>query len=355
MIRTRQLVALSLSLALLPLALARSAGAADPPAPPPDLPAPAPSPAPSPLPPPVPTPPPAPPPVPEPRPAPTPTPPPAPPPAGLPDVPPAPPPLPGPPASPEPGLLPPAPPPAPLPTYAPTPPPAPPPPSVPAPPPPVALPPPPPPPSVPVAPLPPPPPPEVVAPRPPVAAPPPPVAPVEPEEKSHMRLRGGFSVNGGLVHTPDGNGPAFGLAGRLGIQINQYLGLYYQNTPLVTFAPAKQAQSVSFHAGFADYNTILASLTVLDVFEFAVGPSIDYAKYADCSAGVTGFKPTSGCESGSSVAFGGHGRVSFDFGGLFDNGKERRSGFQISADIHPLLLSDLSAFSATLGLGSEWY
>ena len=192
------------------------------------------------------------------------------------------------------------------------------------------------------------------APKPAVATPPPGEKP-EPEEKSVMRVRGGFSVNGGLVHTPDGNGPAFGLAGRLGVQFNSYFGLYYQNTPLVTFAPTSGAQSAGFHAGFADYNTILASLTLLDVLEIAAGPSVDYAKYADCSAGVSGFTPSAGCESGSSVALGGHGRVSFDFGGIFDNGKERRSGFQISADIHPLLLSDLSAFSATLGLGSEWY
>jgi hypothetical protein len=178
---------------------------------------------------------------------------------------------------------------------------------------------------------------------------------VEPEEKSEMRLRGGFSLNGGLVHTPDGNGPAFGLAGRLGVQFNSYLGLYYQNTPLVTFAPSQAGTSVSFHAGFADYNTVLASLTLLDIVELAVGPSVDYAKYADCSAGVTGFVPTSGCQSGSSVALGGHARVAIHFGGIFASGKGRRSGFMVNADIHPLLLSDLSAFSATLGLGAEWY
>jgi len=178
--------------------------------------------------------------------------------------------------------------------------------------------------------------------------------PPKPEEKSEIRVRGGFSVNGGLVHTPDGNGPAFGLAARLGVQFNQFLGLYYQNTPLVTFAPVRGAQSAGFHAGFADYNTILASLTLLDVLEIAVGPSVDYAKYADCSAGVTGFTPSAGCESGSSVALGGHGRVAFNFGGLF-SGEGRRSGFGIAADIHPLLLSDVSAFSFTLGLGGEWY
>ena len=333
MIRTRQLVALTLSLALLPLVVARAAEAADPPAT-----------APAALPDPPATPPPS---APAPT-APTPAPAPAPPYDELPDAPPPPPAVPpsapAPAVMPQPGVMPP---PAPLPTYVPAPP-AP-PPYVP-PPPPVALPPPPPPPP-PSAPVAPPPPPENVAPKPPVAATP----PVEPEEKSHMRLRGGFSLNGGLVHTPSGNGPAFGLAGRLGVQINAYFGLYYQNTPLVTFAPAQAAQSVSFHAGFADYNTVLASLTLLDMFEFAIGPSVDYAKYADCSAGVAGYVPTQSCESGSSVALGGHGRVSFDFGGLFGDGKERRSGFLINADIHPLLLSDLSAFSATLGVGSEWY
>jgi hypothetical protein len=176
----------------------------------------------------------------------------------------------------------------------------------------------------------------------------------EHEEPSQLRLRGGFSVNGGLVHTPDGNGPAFGLAARLGVQINSYFAFYYQNTPLVTFAPTRGAQSAGFHAGFADYNTLLASLTVLDVLEIAAGPSIDYAKYADCSAGVTGFTPTAGCESGSSVAFGGHARVALVLGGLFGS-KDRRSGFSIGADIHPLLASDVSAYSATLGIGAEWY
>ena len=191
------------------------------------------------------------------------------------------------------------------------------------------------------------------APKPAVATPPP-ATPPEPEEKSVIRVRGGFSVNGGLVHTPAGNGPAFGLAGRIGVQVNSYFGVYYQNTPLVTFAPTTGAQSAGFRAGFADYNTFLASLTVLDVLELAAGPSVDYAKYADCSAGVTGFTPSAGCESGSSVALGGHARVAFLPGGLFGT-KERRSGFSIGADIHPLLLSDVSAFSATFGLGGEWY
>lgn len=177
----------------------------------------------------------------------------------------------------------------------------------------------------------------------------------EPEEPSELRLRGGFSVNGGLVHTPDGNGPAFGLSGRLGVQINQFFGVYYQNTPLVTFAAKRGANSAGFHSGFADYNTILASLTVLNILELAAGPSVDYAKFADCSAAVSGtFTPSAGCTSGSSVAFGGHARVAIVLGGLFGS-KDRRSGFSIAAEIHPLLASDLSAYTATLGLGGEWY
>ncbi len=343
MIRTRQLIALSLSLALLPLIVTRAAAAADPPAAP-STPAVLPDPS---------APPPPAPPSSSPTPTPTPAPTPAPTPTPLPPAPSAPPALP-PPVLAEPGLSPPVP--EPLPTLAPPMPPAPPMPLPPAPAPKVA-PPQPPPPSVPFSPpLAPPASPEIAAQvGPPATAVTPPVAPVEPEEKSQMRLRGGFSLNGGLVHTPDGNGPAFGLAGRLGVQFNSYFGLYYQNTPLVTFAPSSAGQSVSFHAGFADYNTILGSLTLLDMVELAVGPSVDYAKYADCSAGVTGFVPTSGCQSGSSVALGGHARVSFDFGGLFGDGKTRRSGFLLNADIHPLLFSDLSAFSATVGLGAEWY
>ena len=57
------------------------------------------------------------------------------------------------------------------------------------------------------------------------------------------------------------------------MQFNPYLGLYYQNTPLVTFTPSRGAQSAGFHAGFADYNTFLASLTLLDVLELAADVS----------------------------------------------------------------------------------
>ena len=57
----------------------------------------------------------------------------------------------------------------------------------------------------------------------------------EDEVKDGFRLRGGFSVNGGVMVLPNSRfSPAFGFAGRLGLQFNHYFGIVYQNTPIVT-------------------------------------------------------------------------------------------------------------------------
>jgi hypothetical protein len=179
--------------------------------------------------------------------------------------------------------------------------------------------------------------------------------PAEDEVRDGFRLRGGFSVNGGIVRGANGVGPAFGFGARIGLQFNHYFAIYYQNTPLVTFTPETGPMSAGFHAGFADYNSILANLTLLHMIDLGAGPSFDYALFANCSAGVAGFVPSAGCKSGTSTGIGAHARVALNIGGLSGNGP-RRSGFSIGVDLHPIFPSDGSlAFSATAGLGGEWY
>jgi hypothetical protein len=302
-----------------------------PPTVPPDLaPAPPPSPPPAPPPPPV-----APPPAPE-QPA-APVPPPLPPPA-VPPAPPAPPPVaPPPPYVPPPRV---APPPAPPPPYTPPPPP--------------------------------------YAPPPPPVSPPPPAPPPagtqqknpedkdkdkdkdkeEPEDKvkDGVRLRGGFNIGGGVIKSPTGTGAASSVAARLGAQINHYFGVYYQNTPMVTFTPKTTADSVGFTAGFIDFNSLVASLTLLHFFDLGAGPSLDYVAITSCGAGLMGNIPTAGCDPRivSGLRFGVHTRASLIIGGLDGDGP-RRSGIVISADLHPLFLEEETIFSFTLGLGKEWY
>ncbi|APR75768.1 Hypothetical protein A7982_01114 [Minicystis rosea] len=223
------------------------------------------------------------------------------------------------------------------------------------------------------APLPPPPaaqPPPPVMQAPPGPPPPPPGAVPGPKEgekekekdkdevRDGVRARGGFSVNGGALFLPNGNspsaGPAFGFAGRIGVQINHYLGIVYQNTPIVTFTPRVSGSGVTastgFKAGFADYNSFLVMGTFGHFFDIGIGPSIDFLAVQNSSVSISG----SDSESSSGVSPGAHARIAFNIGGLSGNGP-RRSGFAIGADAHPMFTGAGKGLSLTVGVGSEWY
>ena len=71
-------------------------------------------------------------------------------------------------------------------------------------------------------------------------------------------------------------GPAISFAGRIGVQFNHYFCLVYQNTPIVTFtsqsAGSGTTSSASLKAGFADYNSLLAMVTLFHFFDIGAGP-----------------------------------------------------------------------------------
>jgi hypothetical protein len=199
----------------------------------------------------------------------------------------------------------------------------------------------------------------------PSAPPPPPPAPPPGEEKEKpadevkdgVRARGGFNIGGGIMMLPNDGagqiGPAIALNGRIGIQFNHYFGLVYQNTPIVTFTP--QAGNLGFKAGFADYNSFLAMLTLGNFLDIGAGPSIDFLMVYNAAASLN---PATGpgvtTSSSSGVSAGAHGRVAFNIGGLSGNGP-RRSGFSLGLDFHPLFTGAFRGFSATAGFGAEWY
>ncbi len=202
---------------------------------------------------------------------------------------------------------------------------------------------------------------------PPPGAPPPPPPPAEDDKdkvKDGVRLRGGFSVNGGIMFLPNTPhlGPAFGLAGRLGVQFNHYFGLVYQNTPMVTLTAQTNSDGTtggSFTAGFVDYNSFLAMLTLFHLLDIGAGPSIDLLKVANGSASASAGSgliptPTGNISSSSGVQLGMHGRFAINIGGLSGNGP-RRSGFAIGIDAHPILTGPGAGLSLTGGLGGEWY
>jgi hypothetical protein len=186
--------------------------------------------------------------------------------------------------------------------------------------------------------------------------------------KDGVRLRGGFSINGGamfLPNTASSIGPAASFGLRLGVQFNHYFGLVYQNTPIVTGTaqpPAQScptcaatSQSAGLKAGFADYNSFLAMLTLANFLDIGAGPSLDFLAVANktFNAGLTS-GVSSMTQSSSGISFGAHGRLAFNIGGLNGNGP-RRSGFAIGIDAHPLFTSDGLGMSLTAGLGGEWY
>jgi hypothetical protein len=202
-----------------------------------------------------------------------------------------------------------------------------------------------------------------------VEAPPPNGNPENKDEvKDGVRLRGGFSINGGVMFLPNtaaSYGPAVSFGLRLGVQFNHYFGLVYQNTPIVTGTAQTtesstgtiltSSGSAGLKVGFADYNALLAMLTLGNFFDIGAGPSLDFLAVANktYSAGaLTGSMVTS--QSSSGVSPGAHGRVAFNIGGLNGNGP-RRSGFAIGVDAHPLFTSVGVGLSLTAGIGGEWY
>jgi hypothetical protein len=175
------------------------------------------------------------------------------------------------------------------------------------------------------------------------------------EVRDGVRARGGFSVNGGVMFLPNTKaGPAFGFAGRIGVQINHYLSVVYQNTPIVTFTPQTMGSglntSAGLKAGFADYNSFLFMVTLLHFFDIGAGPSVDFLAVANESLSINGTQSS----SSSGVSAGAHARVAFNIGGLNGNGP-RRSGFSIGADAHPLFTGAGKGLSLTVGFGGEWY
>lgn len=164
------------------------------------------------------------------------------------------------------------------------------------------------------------------------------------EEHEDLRLRIGFNLGGGYAFVGSAGGPAIGLGFRVGVQVNRLIGAYYQTgANVLVVSGGGNTAAASFIP-----NSAMLSLTPVDMFEVAAGPSVDYFGYGAVSTGAGSATAAGG------VAFGIAGRAALHLGGR-NAETGRRSGFTIGVDVHPIFAAGDVAVPITLGLGGDWF
>ena len=168
-------------------------------------------------------------------------------------------------------------------------------------------------------------------------------------EESNARYRNPIRPRFGL----DGTGGAFvrgpeaafgGLRARLGLQLGDWFSIYYMPTGLVGGFLSSRANDAV--VGLM-YNTLMAEVTLFDMVQLGVGPSIDLTwgcaddRQGDLSCADHG------------PFFGLDGRVAVVIGGDMEHG---RGGLTLSADVHPTWYNDDAVGITVLGgIGVDMY
>ncbi len=192
-------------------------------------------------------------------------------------------------------------------------------------------------------------------------------APAEEQERpDHVRPRGGLQIGGGAVFVPehDSAGAAIQVSARLGVQINHYFGVYYQNSPTLLFAQDVQ-EGMRILAGFMDQNILLLSLTLGHVLEISAGPAIDFTLMTECSQALAwrkiqgaldppGSLDLSPCEAKTGLHPGAHGKLAIHLMGWNGDCAERM-GLSFLGEAHPTFIQGTAVVTATGGIGVEWF
>lgn len=188
-----------------------------------------------------------------------------------------------------------------------------------------------------------------LAPPPPPPPPPPPVVDETPRGFFEPRLRlGGSLVGGGSWEGPDIG--MFGAQVRAGVQLGDWIALYYQPTGMVGFLVDRPDTEPEGDLAGVLWNSLLVEVTVEHFLQFGVGPSVDF---------VWGCSPGNAEEQGCAeedANFGLHGRVAVAIGGIFGGGPYERRGVSISLDVHPTWYGGGDEGIAMLGgIGFDMY
>ncbi|GAB5549385.1 MAG: hypothetical protein SangKO_091450 [Sandaracinaceae bacterium] len=160
-----------------------------------------------------------------------------------------------------------------------------------------------------------------------------------PEDHARVRFHAALAGGGFFGDVVGGMG---GLSVGLGVQFNQWVGLYYQAHGMLA-ALIEGGQDAVLAAIM--YNSVIVDVTLGHVFQIGAGPSLDFL--AGCAAGGSG----AGCGDAGPF-FGIDARVALALGG-HDVGT--RGGFLISADLHPTFYPNGVSLALVLGVGGQVY
>lgn len=177
--------------------------------------------------------------------------------------------------------------------------------------------------------------------------------PQDADPDEHGRLRIGFNfLNGGIGSGGGLSGPAIGATFKIGYQMSRLLGIYGNISPFVWLGSSDAkagGKDVKIGAIAGTQLAPLISVSPVDLFEVAAGPSLDYLSGGSVDAGPAG---SAGGFSG--VYFGVHGKVALHLGGRNEE-TGRRKGFTIEGNIHPSFTPGAAVTFFTLGLGFDWF
>lgn len=148
--------------------------------------------------------------------------------------------------------------------------------------------------------------------------------------EGHARFRWELGAAGGPLFIEGGVGGVGGLHAQLGVQLNSVLALYYQGI----FGGGAGVGN----GGYFQYNSVVFEATVLNTFQFGLGPSIDVIR--------VGYGSSAGADRGYSGYLGAVARLGLAIGG---HGPDRRGGLLLGIELHPTFASD-ETFTAPTAL-----
>lgn len=180
-----------------------------------------------------------------------------------------------------------------------------------------------------------------------------------PEQGDEGRIRVGFNLNAGIGTGNKLKGGTIGATLRIGYQIDHLMAVYGQVSPFVFFGgyskndAAGSDASLSAIGGFQF--TPMFSLTPVDIFEIAAGPSLDRLSGGSAGGSVSSTSISTSGSAYSAFYFGLHARAALHLGPKPNVKTGRRVGFSIGLDVHPTFGEGGTVTFITLGLGADWY